>query len=91
MHTDLLQLTADLIAVPSESFAEGPLTDSIVVCHRDRENGRSLLTPLSELPGYAQALAEGTLGRAVTAGRLVDHGDQAPPDYSEFERLLGMT
>ena len=71
--------------------AEGPLTDSIVVCHRDRENGRSLLTPLSELPGYAQALAEGTLGRAVTAGRLVDHGDQAPPDYSEFERLLGMT
>ncbi len=71
--------------------AEGPLTDSIVVCHRDRKTGRSLLTPLSELPGYAQALAEGTLGRAVTAGRLVDHGDQAPRDYSEFERLLGMT
>jgi hypothetical protein len=71
--------------------AEGVLADSVVVCHRDRGDGRSLLTPLKHLPGYAQALAEGTLGKAVTAGRLVDQGDQAPQDYSEFERLLGLT
>jgi succinyl-diaminopimelate desuccinylase len=31
MPLDLLQLTADLIAVPSESFSEGPLTDLLEV------------------------------------------------------------
>lgn len=68
--------------------AEGRLNDSIIVCHRDPHTGYSRLTPLTELPGYARALAEGTLGDAVTAGKLVDDVI-AEPDYSEFESFLG--
>lgn len=69
--------------------AEGVLNDSVVVCHRDAATGYSALTPLVDLPGYAKALAEGTLGGAITAGRLVnDAVDER--DYSEFERLLGL-
>lgn len=68
--------------------AEGLLNDSIIVCHRDSTTGYSTLTPLIQLPGYARALAEGTLGDAVTAGKLVDDAIETP-DYSDFERFLG--
>lgn len=68
--------------------AEGILNDSIIVCHRDSTTGYSTLTPLIQLPGYARALAEGTLGDAVTAGKLVDDAIETP-DYSDFERFLG--
>lgn len=69
--------------------AEGVLNDSVVVCLRDTATGYSTLTPLTRLPSYAKALAEGTLGGAVTAGKLVnDAVDDG--DYLEFERLLGL-
>lgn len=69
--------------------AEGTLNNSIIVCHRDAESGLSRLTKLTELPGYAQALAEGTLGSAVTAGKLVDDVIEEP-DYSAFRKFLGV-
>lgn len=68
--------------------AEGTLNEGIIVCHRDSVTGYSTLTPLTELPGYARALAEGTLGDAVTAGKLVDDVIESL-DYSDFERFLG--
>jgi hypothetical protein len=69
--------------------AEGHLNENVVVCHRDSETGYSKLSPLVSLPGYAAALAEGTLGSAVTSGKLVDA--EAPrSDFTEFEHLLGL-
>lgn len=70
--------------------AEGILNDSIIVCHRDPETGYSRLTPLTQLPGYARALAEGTLGDAVTAGKLVDDVIESR-DFSDFEKFLGVS
>ncbi|WP_034990968.1 AAA family ATPase [Corynebacterium halotolerans] len=70
--------------------AEGTLNDSIIVCHRNPTTGYSQLTALTELPGYARALAEGTLGDAVTAGKLVDDV-VAEPDYSDFQKFLGVS
>nr|WP_255806833.1 ATP-binding protein [Corynebacterium kalidii] len=69
--------------------AEGTLNQSIIVCHRDPDSGFSKLTRLTDLPGYARALAEGTLGAAVTAGKLIDDVIETP-DYSEFRRFLGV-
>jgi hypothetical protein len=69
--------------------AEGILNESVVVCQRDTATGYSSLTPLIALPGYAIALAEGTLGGAITAGKLVSDSAEKT-DYSEFERLLGL-
>jgi len=69
--------------------AEGSLNESIIVCHRDPDSGLSRLTRLTDLPGYAKALAEGTLGSAVTAGKLVDDVIEQP-DYSDFRRFLGV-
>ncbi|WP_403025198.1 AAA family ATPase [Salinibacterium sp. GXW1014] len=69
--------------------AEGVLNENVMVCHRDSDTGRSRLSPLTELPGYATALAEGTLGSAITSGKLVDATEQGT-DFAEFERLLGL-
>lgn len=68
--------------------AEGTLNEGIIVCHRDSATGFSNLTRLTQLPGYARALAEGTLGDAVTAGKLVDDVIETP-DYSDFDHFLG--
>jgi hypothetical protein len=70
--------------------AEGVLNESVVVCHRDSATGYSRLTALTALPGYATALAEGTLGSAVTSGKLVDNVED-DTDFGEFERLLGIS
>lgn len=69
--------------------AEGSLNDSIIVCHIDPDTGLSQLTRLTELDGYARALAEGSLGTAVSAGKLADNAPEAP-DYSAFKRFLGV-
>lgn len=69
--------------------AEGSLNKDVVVCHRDPQTGFSSLTRLTDLPGYAAALAQHSLGDAITAGQLTDAVD-APADTSEFERLLGI-
>ncbi|KZX22152.1 putative ATPase [Rathayibacter tanaceti] len=70
--------------------AEGSLNQDIIVCHRDATTGYSQLSRLTDLPGYATALAEGTLGVAVTAGKLVD-STREDRDYSEFQQLLGIS
>ncbi|WP_246564195.1 AAA family ATPase [Streptomyces roseirectus] len=44
----------------------------VVVCSRDRMTGESVLTRLTELPGYVDLLAAGDLGDAVTKDRLPD-------------------
>ncbi len=67
--------------------AEGVLNDSVYVCHRQSDSGHSAITPLVKLPGYARALAERSLGAAVTADALFAQRNQ---DYSEFEQLLGL-
>ena len=70
--------------------AEGILNEKVIVCHRDSATGYSRLIPITDLPGYASALAEGTLGSAVTSGKLVDD-QKKDADFSEFERLLGIS
>ncbi len=70
--------------------AEGKLNEHIIVCHRDPSTGYSQLTPIVELPGYARALAEGSLGAALTAGKLSGEAADKESDYSEFRRLLGI-
>ncbi|MGW2540582.1 AAA family ATPase [Kitasatospora sp. NPDC001574] len=42
----------------------------VVVCSRDQESGESILTRLTDLPGYVDLLAAGDLGDAITKGRL---------------------
>lgn len=69
--------------------AEGELNHDVIVCHRDPATGLSELTRLTALPGYAAALAGGSLGSAITAGKLVRPAEPNR-DYSEFERLLGL-
>lgn len=67
--------------------AEGVLNDSVYMCHRVPETGFSAITPLGELPGYARALAERSLGGAVTADSLLCRPEG---DFSEFAQLLGL-
>ena len=69
--------------------AEGTLNQNIIVCHRDAETGHSRLTRITDLPGYAVALAEGSLGAAVTTGKLTSTA-VGKSDFSEFQRLLGL-
>ncbi|WP_168583399.1 AAA family ATPase [Gephyromycinifex aptenodytis] len=69
--------------------AEGNLNESVVVCHREPDTGYSTLTRLTDLPGYAAALAQNTLGNAITGGHLTD-ATEPSVDTSEFERLLGI-
>lgn len=67
----------------------GELNRSVLVCYRDRESGFSRVTRLTELPGYAEAMAVGALGDAVARGRLT--GPEEPSrDCTEFGRLLGI-
>jgi len=70
--------------------AEGKLNENIIVCHRDLTTGYSRLTPIVDIPGYARVLAEGSLGAALTAGKLSGNVSEDETDYSEFRRLLGI-
>lgn len=70
--------------------AEGQLNDAVYVAHRHPETRFSCITPLMELPGYLTAMAEGSLGEAVTQERLFRFS-QEEADYSDFERMLGLT
>ena len=67
----------------------GELNRSVLVSYRDRQTGLSRLSRLTELRGYAEAMASGRLGDAVTGGRLTQP-DTPHVDYSEFNRLLGI-
>lgn len=67
----------------------GRLNRSVIVCYRDPEDGRSHLVRLPDLPGYAEAMAAGELGDAISDGRLV-RPEVPDSDFSEFNRLLGI-
>ncbi|MFD3380645.1 MULTISPECIES: AAA family ATPase [unclassified Streptomyces] len=60
----------------------------VVVCSRDPESGESLLTRLTELPGYVDLLAAGDLGDAVTKGRLPDAVRPRDTDVTSVEDFL---
>ncbi|MFD5554059.1 AAA family ATPase [Streptomyces sp. NPDC127068] len=63
----------------------------VVVCSRDRESGESVLTRLTELPGYVELLAAGDLGDAVTKDRLpaaVQPRDTSTTSVEDFLRSL---
>lgn len=66
----------------------GDLNRSVTVCHRDAE-GRSRLTPLVDMPDYLEAAAGRGIGTAISDGML---NGEAPeePDYTEFDRLIGI-
>ena len=67
----------------------GQLNRSVIVCYRDTGSGQSKLSRLTELPGYAEAMASGRLGDAVTRGQLTQPEIHSE-DYEEFNRLLGI-
>lgn len=71
------------------SALEGREHDGVVVCDREPKTGLSRLRPLPQLPGYATAMAGGSLGDVVTKGLLQTAAESAE-DYSEFDRLLGI-
>ncbi len=58
----------------------------VIVCDRDPEKGGSRLRALTDLPAYPRAMAQGSLGDAVTKERLAI---QPPtPGASDLDRLL---
>ncbi|MEX2620536.1 MAG: ATP-binding protein [Egibacteraceae bacterium] len=63
--------------------------DHVIVCDRDPATGTSRLRPLPELPGYAAAMATGSLGEAVARG-LLQRTVSTEQDHGDFERLLGL-
>lgn len=69
---------------------EGRLMASVLVCFRDEVTGRSRISRVSDLPGYAEALAQGSLGESVTRGNLTGPETRSP-DVSAFKRLLGIS
>ncbi|MEV0847773.1 ATP-binding protein [Streptomyces sp. NPDC049954] len=63
----------------------------VVVCTRDPDSGESVLSRLTELPGYVDLMAAGELGDAVTKGRLpeaVRPRDGEPGGVEDFLRSL---
>lgn len=67
----------------------GELNRNVLVCYRDPDTGYSKLSRLTELPGYAEAMASGRLGDVVAADRMV-RPEETSGDFSEFNRLLGI-
>jgi succinyl-diaminopimelate desuccinylase len=78
---DLLQLTADLIAVPSESFAEGRITDLLE--HDLRAAEHLEVTRVGD-----NLVARTTLGRPVRVV-LAGHTDTVPANGNEVPRVDG--
>lgn len=62
----------------------------VVVCSRDQESGESVLTRLTDLPGYVDLLAAGDLGDAITKGRLPEaiHPRDGMTSVEDFLRSL---
>ncbi|WP_051951307.1 AAA family ATPase [Actinacidiphila yeochonensis] len=60
----------------------------VIVCTRDPESGESVLSRLTDLPGYVDLLAAGDLGDAVSKGRLSDALASHRPDASSVEEFL---
>ena len=79
MSVDLLQLTAELMSVPSESFQEGPLTDRI----------ESELRELShlEVTRVGDNLVARTLLGRPTRVVLAGHTDTVPANNNATPRI----
>jgi hypothetical protein len=58
----------------------------VIVCDRDPGGGGSRLRRLTDLPAYPRAMAQGSLGDAVTKGRLAI--EPPAPGTSDLDRLL---
>ncbi|WP_322780508.1 AAA family ATPase [Frankia sp. Cas4] len=67
----------------------GSANDDVIVCYRDVDDGYSHLDRLTDLPGYAEAMAAGRLGDLMSSGRLV-RPEERRTDFAEFNRLLGI-
>lgn len=81
MPVDLLQLTSDLVAMPSESFAEGPITDWI-------EADLRTLDHLEVTRVGDNIVARTTLGRP-TRVVLAGHTDTVPANGNAEPRIDG--
>jgi predicted ATPase len=69
--------------------ATGEINRSVIVCYRDKETGHSVLSRVTDLPGYARAMTTGGIGDAVTQGRLA--GPEArSTDDSVLRGILGI-
>jgi predicted ATPase len=62
--------------------------DSVVVCDRAADGGRSRIRRLVDLPGYPELMSSGRLGSAVTRGRLAAAAEPRTTEFGEFDRLL---
>jgi predicted ATPase len=58
----------------------------VIVCDRYPSDGGSRLRALTNLPAYPRAMAQGSLGDAVTRGRLAV--EPPTPGTSDLDRLL---
>jgi hypothetical protein len=61
---------------------------AVIVCSRDPETGHSHLKRLTELPGYPELMAAGTLGDAVTTGKLTAALTERPYSSRRFAEFL---
>lgn len=64
--------------------------DSVFVCDRDPESGLSRVRALTNLPGYAKAMATGSLGEAVTRRLLTADPRETAKARRDFELLIGL-
>lgn len=81
--TDLLELTRDLVAIPSESHAEGPLVERL---ERDLRALEHL-----EVERVGDNLVARTCGSAATRVLLAGHTDTVPANGNAVPRIEGDT
>lgn len=61
----------------------------VIVCDRDPDTGLSRLQPLTELPGYPELMAQGSLGDTVSRGELAQAVLARPRISEAFAEFLG--
>jgi hypothetical protein len=66
----------------------GVLNSGIIVCYRG-DDGRSHLTRLTELEGYAAAMAHGQIGELVTRSELTRPAAPRKTDPATFLEAIG--
>lgn len=71
-----------------DSLPDAAVPD-VVFCYRDPVDGTSRLVRLEDLPDYPELLAQGTLGRLVTAGVLERFVKARPSAYERRTNALG--
>lgn len=69
--------------------ATGEINRSVIVCYRDKETGHSVLSRVTDLPGYARAMTTGGIGDAVTQGKLAGPEERSTDD-SVLRGILGI-